>query len=81
MGKNSHRIEYNRHVVLSLLWGPTITTDQSDPLNTWDSNFKAVYHLGDGSTVMGTDSTGQAAGTKTGRLQLALGKSTATSLG
>ena len=27
---------------------PSITSDQSDPVNTWDSNFKAVYHLGNG---------------------------------
>jgi MSHA biogenesis protein MshQ len=30
---------------------PSITTDQSDPVNTWDSNFKAVYHLGNGTTL------------------------------
>ncbi len=52
----------------------SITTDQSDPLNTWESNFKGVYHLGDGSTVVGTDSTGQAAGTKNGTLTAGAGK-------
>ena len=36
---------------------PSITTNQSDPLNTWDSNFKAVYHLGNGTTLTATDST------------------------
>jgi len=38
-------------------------TDQSDPLNTWDSNFKAVYHLGNGTTLNATDSTGGNNGT------------------
>jgi len=42
---------------------PSITTDQSDPLNTWDSNFKAVYHLGNGTTLSATDSTGGNDGT------------------
>ena len=38
-------------------------TDQSDPVNTWDSNFKAVYHLGNGTTLTATDSTGGNNGT------------------
>src|SRR5205085_4696663 len=42
---------------------PSITTDQSDPVNTWDSNFKAVYHLGNGTTLSATDSTGGNNGT------------------
>src|SRR5439155_9565481 len=37
---------------------PSITTDQSDPVNTWDSNFKAIYHLGNGTTLNAADSTG-----------------------
>jgi len=41
----------------------SITTDQSDPVNTWDSNFKAVYHLGNGTTLSATDSTGGNNGT------------------
>jgi Concanavalin A-like lectin/glucanases superfamily/Domain of unknown function (DUF2341)/Fibronectin type III domain len=50
--------------LLYLFYGdPTITTDQSDPLNTWDSNFKAVYHLGNGTTLSATDSTGGNNGT------------------
>ena len=42
---------------------PSITTDQSDPVNTWDSNFKAVYHFGNGTTLSATDSTGGNNGT------------------
>src|SRR5205823_1120398 len=53
--------------VFYLMYGDSsINTDQSDPPNTWESNFKGVYHLGDGSTVVGTDSTGQAAGSNHG---------------
>ena len=61
--------------VFDLMYGDsTINTDQSDPLNSWESNFKGVYHLGDGSTVVGTDSTGQAAGTKNGTLTAGAGE-------
>src|SRR5207302_5739056 len=61
--------------VFYLMYGDSsINTDQSDPLNTWESNFKGVYHLGDASTVVGTDSTGQAAGTKHGTLTGGAGK-------
>jgi len=42
---------------------PSITSDQSDPVNTWDSNFKAVYHLGNGITLTASDSTGGNNGT------------------
>lgn len=34
-----------------------VTTDQQDKVNVWDSNFLAVYHFGDGSTLTLTDST------------------------
>ena len=44
--------------VFYLMYGnSTINTDQSDPPNTWDSNFKAVWHLGNGSTLSLNDST------------------------
>jgi Concanavalin A-like lectin/glucanases superfamily/Domain of unknown function (DUF2341) len=42
---------------------PSITTNQSDPVNTWDTNFKAVYHLGNGTSLNATDSTGGNNGT------------------
>jgi hypothetical protein len=46
----------------------TITTDQSDPANTWDSNFKAVWHMADNaasttireSTATGVNATNNA---------------------
>lgn len=35
----------------------SITTDQSDPTNVWDSSFKGVWHLPDGTTLGALDST------------------------
>ena len=44
--------------VFYLMYGNSaINTDQSDPPNTWDSSFKAVWHLGNGSTLSLNDST------------------------
>lgn len=49
-----------------LRYGDTsVTTDQSNATGVWDTNFKRVYHLGDGSTLSGTDSTGNGNGTVT----------------
>lgn len=36
----------------------SISTDQSDPANTWNSNHKLSLHLEDGTTLSVTDSTG-----------------------
>ena len=50
--------------VFYLMYGDSsINTDQSDPVNTWDTNFKAVYHFGNGTTLTATDSTGGNNGT------------------
>ncbi len=35
-----------------------ISSDQSDPANVWDANFKGVFHLPDGTTLSVADSTG-----------------------
>ena len=44
--------------VFYLLYGDSsINTDQSDPPNTWDSNFKAVYHLDEATGSTSKDST------------------------
>ena len=44
--------------VFYLMYGNSaINTDQSDPPNTWDLNFKGVWHLGNGSTLSLNDST------------------------
>ncbi len=34
-----------------------VTTDQSTPTSVWDSNFKAVYHLPNGTSLTANDST------------------------
>jgi biopolymer transport protein ExbB len=45
-------------VTLYMAFGDaSITTDQSDPTNVWDTNFKSVWHLKDGSTLSGAEST------------------------
>ena len=52
--------------VFYLMYGDSsINTDQSDPPNTWDSNFKGVWHMADSaanttireSTVTGANGT------------------------
>lgn len=45
-------------LVIYLAYGNTlITTDQQDAANTWDSNYKGVYHLPDGTTLSVVDSS------------------------
>lgn len=44
--------------VFYIRYGGTITTDQSDAANVWTNNFRAVWHLKDGSTLTLTDSVG-----------------------
>jgi hypothetical protein len=36
------------------------STDRADPTNVWDSGYKGVYHMGDGSSLVLTDSTANA---------------------
>jgi hypothetical protein len=44
--------------VFYLMYGDSsINTDQSDPPNTWDSNFKGVYHLSEATGSTSKDST------------------------
>lgn len=38
-------------------------TGSFTPANVWDTNFKRIYHLSDGTTLLATDSTGNANGT------------------
>ena len=47
--------------VIYMAYGDSsISTDQSDPTNVWDSNYKSVYHLKDGTTLSMTESTANA---------------------
>lgn len=44
--------------VIYLWYGNSnVTTDQSNKTGTWNSNFRAVYHFGDGATLSGSDAT------------------------
>ena len=43
-----------------------ITTNQSNPAGVWDTNYKGVWHLGNGSTLSAADSTGVNNGTNHG---------------
>lgn len=45
---------------------PSISSDQSAATSVWDSNYKAIYHLSNGSSLSATDSTGANNGTITG---------------
>jgi len=38
----------------------SVTTDQSHPSSTWDANYVGVYHLSNGTTLSGNDSTANA---------------------
>ena len=54
-------VSHTSDTVIYMNYGnASITTDQSDHVNVWDSNYYAVYHLGDGSSVSVNDSTANA---------------------
>src|SRR5579864_6628836 len=51
-------VSHTSDTVIYMFYGnSSITTDQSNKTAVWDSNFKAVYHLSNGVTLAGTDST------------------------
>lgn len=51
-------LSYTANTVIYMGVGDSgISTDQADPTNVWDSNFKAVFHLGNGSTLSALDAT------------------------
>ena len=50
---------------------PSITTDQSDPVNVWTNNFLGVYHLKDGTTLSVADSRNVNNGTNHGATPVA----------
>lgn len=51
-------ISHTSDTVIYMCYGnSSVTTNQSNPMGVWDSNFKAVYHLRDGTTLSGADST------------------------
>lgn len=54
------------YVIYIYYGNASVTTDQSSSAAAWNSNFKRVYHMPDGSTLDVSDSTGTANGTKVG---------------
>lgn len=54
-------LDASTDTVIYILYGDAgISTDQSNKNGTWDSNFKGVWHFGDGVTLDLTDSTSNA---------------------
>ena len=62
--------------VIYIAYGDSgISTDQSDAVNVWDTNFKGVWHLPNGTTLTALDSTSNANnGTITGDTVAIAGK-------
>ena len=52
-------VSHTSDTVIYLFYGNSsvTTTDQSSQNGVWDSNYKGVWHLSNGSTLSGTDST------------------------
>lgn len=54
-------LSHTTDLVVYLQYGnASITTDQSNRTGTWNSNFAAVYHVKDGSTLSAVDATSNA---------------------
>ena len=54
-------LSHSADTVLYMFFGnSSITTDQSNKTAVWDSNYKGVWHLPNGSTLSGADSTSNA---------------------
>ncbi len=51
---------------LYIYFGNSGASDQQNRTGVWDSNYKGVYHLPNGTTLSTTDSTGQNNGTNNG---------------
>ncbi len=51
-------VSHTSDTVIYLFYGDSsVTTDQSNKTGTWDSNFKGVWHMGNGTTLSAADST------------------------
>ncbi len=54
-------LSHTTDTIIYMFYGNSgITTDQSNSTGVWDSNFKAVWHLPNGSTLSANDSTSNA---------------------
>ena len=51
-------LSHSSDTVIYMFYGnSSVTTDQSNRTGPWDSNFKAVWHLPNGTSLSGADST------------------------
>ena len=52
------RVSHTSDTTIYLCYGnAAVTTDQSNQTGVWDTNYKAVFHLPNGTILSGTDST------------------------
>jgi hypothetical protein len=55
---NVPTVSHSANTAIYLFYGNSaVTTDQSNPSGTWDSNYAGVYHLPNGTTLSANDST------------------------
>jgi len=66
-------VSHTTDTVIYIAYGDSgITTDQSDAANVWETSYKGVFHLGDGTTLNIADSTVNAtSGTNNGATAVA----------
>src|SRR5579863_4651657 len=54
-------LSHTTDTVIYMFYGnPSVTTDQSNKMAVWDSNYAGVWHLPNGSTLSASDSTSNA---------------------
>lgn len=60
-------LSHTANTIIYVWYGnSSVTTDQSDKANTWDSGFYSVLHFGDGTTFSSADSKGTVTYTNNG---------------
>jgi RHS repeat-associated protein len=54
-------VSHTADTIVYMFYGnPSVTTDQSNKVGVWNTNYKAVWHLPNGSTLSANDSTSNA---------------------
>jgi hypothetical protein len=69
-------VSHTADTIIYMFYGnPSVTTDQSNKTGVWNTNYKAVWHLPNGSTLSANDSTSNANnGTVHGSVSAVAGK-------